>query len=78
MGVIGEMGAIGFQGRIGFIIVLMAPITLTSASADHSSPMGSEVFSSKYTPFRFFILIFVLCMRIMRARAQKPHPNEDN
>ena len=77
VGVIGEMGAIGFRSN-RFYYRAHGTYYSHFCISRPSSPMGSEVFSSKYTPFRFFILIFVLCMRIMRERAQKPHPNEDN
>lgn len=74
VGVIGEMGAIGFQGRIGFIIVLMAPITLTSASADHLPRWGARFFRRNILLFGFlFLYLSFVCALCARGR-KSPTP----
>lgn len=72
VGVIGEMGAIGFQGRIGFIIVLMAPITLTSASADHSPASEAGFFVEIYSFSVFYSYICPLYAHYAREGAKAP------
>ena len=69
VGVIGEMDAIGFQGRIGFIIVLMAPITLTSASADHSPAAEAGFFVEIYSFSVFYSYICPLYAHYAREGA---------